>query len=137
MFFGGNSILFLSPCFYGRLLRKEPTFAVTASKNKLLEEEAKDSKQNCLGHKSRKFSLVAFGIFFLSLSQGLDLLCCTFVAVPLVVHFFFQNKHKVTGNGSVEGKKYMGFVRANMDQIQKKITDDLWVLSSMEVRKDL
>lgn len=28
----------------------------------------------------------------------------------------------------------MNFVRANMDQIAKKITDDLWVLSVMEVR---
>ena len=45
----------------------------------------------------------------------------------------FQNKHNVTGNGTGTGKQYMGFVRGNMDQITKKITDDLWVLSVMEV----
>ena len=28
----------------------------------------------------------------------------------------------------------MGFIRGNMDQIEKKIKDDLWVLSTMEVR---
>ena len=33
------------------------------------------------------------------------------------------------------GKQYMTFVRNNMDQVAKKITDDLWVLSAMEVRR--
>lgn len=45
----------------------------------------------------------------------------------------FQNKQGMTGNGTGLGKAYMSFVRANMDQIAKKITDDLWVLSAMEV----
>lgn len=39
----------------------------------------------------------------------------------------------MTGNGTGTGKQYMGFVRGNMDQITKKITDDLWVLGVMEV----
>ena len=39
----------------------------------------------------------------------------------------------MTGNGTGLGKQYMSFVRANMDQVAKKITDDLWVLSAMEV----
>ena len=38
----------------------------------------------------------------------------------------------MTGNGSGLGKQYMGFVRGNMDQVQKKITDDLWVVAAME-----
>ena len=37
------------------------------------------------------------------------------------------------GNGTGLGKQYMGFVRGNMDQIGKKITDDLWVLNVREV----
>ena len=41
----------------------------------------------------------------------------------------------MTGNGTGTGKQYMGFVRGNMDQITKKITDDLWVLSVMEVKQ--
>ena len=47
----------------------------------------------------------------------------------------FQNK-QVSGkgsNGTGMGKQYMTFVRNNMDQIAKKITDDLWVLGAMEV----
>ena len=32
------------------------------------------------------------------------------------------------------GKSYVGFVRGNMDQVAKKINDDLFVLSTMEVR---
>ena len=32
-----------------------------------------------------------------------------------------------------EGKKYIAFVRGNMDQIDKKITDDLWALNAIEV----
>eukprot|EP00095_Tigriopus_kingsejongensis_P011606 maker-scaffold859_size87536-snap-gene-0.9 protein:Tk11606 transcript:maker-scaffold859_size87536-snap-gene-0.9-mRNA-1 annotation:"calcium-dependent secretion activator isoform x4" len=42
------------------------------------------------------------------------------------------NKHNVTGNGSGLGRQYMNFARVNMDQIAKKITDDLWVLGVME-----
>ena len=45
-----------------------------------------------------------------------------------------QNKKGVTGSGVDEGKKYISFVRGNMDQIDKKITDDLWALSAIEVR---
>eukprot|EP00096_Caligus_rogercresseyi_P001756 TRINITY_DN1296_c0_g1_i14.p1 TRINITY_DN1296_c0_g1~~TRINITY_DN1296_c0_g1_i14.p1 ORF type:complete len:414 (-),score=85.81 TRINITY_DN1296_c0_g1_i14:811-2052(-) len=44
----------------------------------------------------------------------------------------FTNKHNVTGTGSDLGKQYMSFIRANMDQIAKKISDDLWVLNVME-----
>ncbi len=51
----------------------------------------------------------------------------------MVAFFPSQNKHNVTGNGSGLGKQYMGFVRCNMDQVQKKITDDLWVVAAMEV----
>jgi len=46
----------------------------------------------------------------------------------------FANK-QVSGkgsNGTGMGKQYMTFVRNNMDQIAKKITDDLWVLGAME-----
>ena len=50
-----------------------------------------------------------------------------------VKHFFFQNKHNVTGTGTDLGKQYITFVRSNQDQVGKKITDDLWVLSTMEV----
>ena len=39
----------------------------------------------------------------------------------------------MTGNGSSLGKQYMSFVRGNMDQVAKKISDDLWVLGVMEV----
>ena len=39
----------------------------------------------------------------------------------------------MTGSGVDEGKKYIAFVRGNMDQIDKKITDDLWALSAIEV----
>ena len=46
---------------------------------------------------------------------------------------FFQNKHNVTGTGTDLGKQYITFVRSNQDQVGKKITDDLWVLSTMEV----
>ncbi len=45
----------------------------------------------------------------------------------------FQNKHNVTGTGSDLGKSYVAFVRGNMDQVAKKISDDLLVLSTMEV----
>ena len=45
-----------------------------------------------------------------------------------------QNKNNLTGTGTDLGKSYMGFCRGNMDQIEKKIKDDLWVLSTMEVR---
>ena len=38
-------------------------------------------------------------------------------------------------NGTGMGKQYMTFVRNNMDQIAKRITDDLWVLSAMEVNR--
>jgi hypothetical protein len=41
----------------------------------------------------------------------------------------------VTGTGSDLGKSYVAFVRGNMDQIAKKISDDLLVLSTMEVRE--
>ena len=41
----------------------------------------------------------------------------------------------MTGSGVDEGKKYIAFVRGNMDQIDKKITDDLWALSAIEVYK--
>lgn len=43
-----------------------------------------------------------------------------------------MNKKGVTGSGVDEGKKYVSFVRGNMDQIDKKITDDLWALSAIE-----
>jgi hypothetical protein len=42
-----------------------------------------------------------------------------------------MSKKGVTGSGVDEGKKYIQFVRANMDQIDKKITDDLWALSAI------
>ena len=45
-----------------------------------------------------------------------------------------KNKKGVTGSGVDEGKKYISFVRGNMDQIDKKITDDLWALSAIEVK---
>ena len=51
----------------------------------------------------------------------------------LIFFFVFQKKHGVTGNGSSLGKQYMSFVRGNMDQVAKKISDDLWVLGVMEV----
>jgi hypothetical protein len=41
----------------------------------------------------------------------------------------------VTGTGSDLGKSYVAFVRGNMDQVAKKISDDLFVLSTMEVRQ--
>ncbi len=41
----------------------------------------------------------------------------------------------MTGTGSDLGKSYVAFVRGNMDQIAKKISDDLLVLSTMEVRE--
>jgi len=44
----------------------------------------------------------------------------------------FTNKHNVTGTGTDLGKQYITFVRSNQDQVGKKITDDLWVLSTME-----
>ena len=40
----------------------------------------------------------------------------------------------MTGSGVDEGKKYIAFVRGNMDQVDKKITDDLWALSAIEVQ---
>ena len=43
----------------------------------------------------------------------------------------------MTGSGVDEGKKYIAFVRGNMDQIDKKITDDLWALSAIEVCKNI
>ena len=43
----------------------------------------------------------------------------------------------MTGSGVDEGKKYIAFVRGNMDQIDKKITDDLWALSAIEVSKHI
>jgi hypothetical protein len=39
----------------------------------------------------------------------------------------------VTGTGTDLGKSYVAFCRANMDQIEKKIKDEIWVLSTMEV----
>ena len=39
----------------------------------------------------------------------------------------------MTGTGSDLGKSYVAFVRGNMDQVAKKISDDLFVLSTMEV----
>ena len=33
------------------------------------------------------------------------------------------------------GKSYMAFCRGNMDQIEKKIKDDLWVQGTFEVNK--
>ena len=48
---------------------------------------------------------------------------------------FLQNKNNLTGTGTDLGKSYMAFCRGNMDQIEKKIKDDLWVLNTMEVRK--
>ena len=43
----------------------------------------------------------------------------------------------MTGTGVDLGKSYVSFVRNNMDNIAKRITDDLWVLNIMEVCKDL
>ena len=48
---------------------------------------------------------------------------------------FLQNKNNLTGTGTDLGKSYMAFCRGNMDQIEKKIKDDLWVLNTMEVRR--
>ena len=53
---------------------------------------------------------------------------------PDLCCLLLQNKHNVTGTGSDLGKSYVGFVRGNMDQVAKKINDDLFVLSTMEVR---
>ena len=50
---------------------------------------------------------------------------------------FFNKLNKVTnvsGNGTDLGKSYVQFVRTNMDVIGKRVNDDLWVLSAMEVR---
>ena len=50
---------------------------------------------------------------------------------------FFNKLNKVTnvsGNGTDLGKSYVQFVRTNMDVIAKRVSDDLWVLSAMEVR---
>ena len=50
---------------------------------------------------------------------------------------FFNKLNKVTnvsGNGTDLGKSYIQFVRTNMDVIGKRVNDDLWVLSAMEVR---
>jgi hypothetical protein len=43
----------------------------------------------------------------------------------------------VTGTGSDLGKSYVAFVRGNMDQVAKKISDDLLVLGTMEVSTTL
>ena len=51
----------------------------------------------------------------------------------ILTFILFKNKKGVTGSGVDEGKKYISFVRGNMDQIDKKITDDLWALSAIEV----
>ena len=53
---------------------------------------------------------------------------------------FFNKLNKVTnvsGNGTDLGKSYIQFVRTNMDVIAKRVSDDLWVLSVMEVRRIL
>ena len=53
---------------------------------------------------------------------------------------FFNKLNKVTnvsGNGTDLGKSYVQFVRTNMDVIGKRVNDDLWVLSAMEVRINL
>jgi hypothetical protein len=42
----------------------------------------------------------------------------------------------VTGTGTDQGKSYVAFVRNNMDIVAKRISDDLWVLNVMEVRKE-
>ena len=52
----------------------------------------------------------------------------------ILILILFKNKKGVTGSGVDEGKKYISFVRGNMDQIDKKITDDLWALSAIEVK---
>ena len=44
-----------------------------------------------------------------------------------------QNKNNLTGTGTDLGKSYMSFCRGNMDQIEKKIKDDLWVTTTFEV----
>ena len=46
---------------------------------------------------------------------------------------YLQNKNNLTGSGTDVGKSYIAFVQGNMTQIEKKIKDDLWVLSTMEV----
>ncbi len=43
----------------------------------------------------------------------------------------------MTGTGTDQGKSYVAFVRNNMDIVAKRISDDLWVLNVMEVRKDV
>jgi len=45
---------------------------------------------------------------------------------------FANKKINVTGTGVDLGKSYVSFVRNNMDNIAKRITDDLWVLNIME-----
>ena len=52
------------------------------------------------------------------------------------LEFYFtllQNKNNLTGTGTDLGKSYMSFCRGNMDQIEKKIKDDLWVTTTFEV----
>ena len=52
---------------------------------------------------------------------------------------FFNKLNKVTnvsGNGTDLGKSYIQFVRTNMDVIGKRVNDDLWVLSAMEVSEE-
>jgi len=43
-----------------------------------------------------------------------------------------MNKNNLTGTGTDLGKSYMSFCRGNMDQIEKKIKDDLWVTTTFE-----
>ena len=56
-----------------------------------------------------------------------------YLAKLMMLWLYLQNKNNLTGSGSDLGKSYMAFCRVNMDQIEKKIKDDLWVLSTMEV----
>ena len=51
----------------------------------------------------------------------------------LIKKLYLQNKNNLTGSGTDVGKSYIAFVQGNMTQIEKKIKDDLWVLSTMEV----
>ena len=53
----------------------------------------------------------------------------------LIFIFYFQNKNNLTGTGTDLGKSYMAFCRGNMDQIEKKIKDDLWVQGTFEVNR--
>ena len=71
-----------------------------------------------------------------SFSAKLKLFLCMYYRMVLKCPFFInylQNKNNLTGSGTDVGKSYIAFVQGNMTQVEKKIKDDLWVISTMEV----